>query len=164
MASGIENFVEHTFAPFADKLNSIIFFGIDVGGQEFPLIVAWLVAGALFFTIYLGFISIRGFPHALRLVRGENIAQAYQFVSSGNADLGFVARSQVFNNGILRSGSAWLVPTHLHAPIRQDAVLLTRSNKNPAAVALLEFLQSQRATRIIGSFGYQVEPQRGEGG
>lgn len=71
MASGIENFVEHTFAPFADKLNSIIFFGIDVGGQEFPLIVAWLVAGALFFTIYLGFISIRGFPHALRLVRGD---------------------------------------------------------------------------------------------
>jgi molybdate transport system substrate-binding protein len=105
-----------------------------------------------------------GLNKPLRLVHGENVAQAYQFASSGNADLGFVARSQVLDNGVLRSGSAWLVPTHLHAPIRQDAVLLNRSRHKPPAVALLNFLQSERTIRIIDSFGYQVEPESRGGG
>ena len=100
----------------------------------------------------------------LRLVQGENVAQAYQFVSSGNAELGFVARSQVLNNGVLRGGSVWLVPTDWHAPIRQDAVLLQSGNTNPAAVALFNYLQDQQATAIIDSFGYLIESQRKEGG
>ena len=73
-----------------------------------------------------------------RLVLGENIAQTYQFVDSGNAPLGFVAKSQVFLDGSLRKGSAWEVPANLHAPIRQDAVLLTRAQD---CVACQQFLR-----------------------
>ena len=71
MSAGIDQFVNDAFAPFANALNSVIFYSVTVGGSEFPLIVAWLMVGAAFFTVYLGFISIRGFPHALRLVRGD---------------------------------------------------------------------------------------------
>lgn len=71
MPSGIDESVNAAFAPFADALNSVIFYGIDIGGSEFPLIVGWLIVGAAFFTLYLGFISIRGFGHAWKLVRGD---------------------------------------------------------------------------------------------
>jgi len=91
-----------------------------------------------------------------KLVQGESIGQTFGFVSSGNAELGFVALSQVWENGALKSGSAWIVPAELHRPIRQDAVLLARGKANPAAVALMAFLKSDAAKAVIRSFGYDV--------
>lgn len=90
-----------------------------------------------------------------RLVLGENISQAYQFVATGNAPLGFVALSQVGRNGAIEQGSGWLVPTELHSPIRQYAVLL--NEENTAAAAFLEFLRDPEARRIIYSFGYTMD-------
>lgn len=91
-----------------------------------------------------------------KFVVGENIAQTYQFIASGNAELGFVALSQVVQDGKLASGSAWLVPTSLHAPIRQDAVLLKRGEHNTAARALFDFLKSPAAAlTLTRSFGYE---------
>jgi len=89
-----------------------------------------------------------------RFVQGENIAQTYQFVASENAQLGFVALSQVFADGRITSGSAWIVPPELHTPIRQDAILLDKGRDNPAAVALMQYLRSDKARAIIRSHGY----------
>lgn len=91
-----------------------------------------------------------------RFVQGESIGQAFSFVSTGNAELGFVALSQVWENGKLRSGSAWIVPAELHGPIRQDAVLLARGKDNAAATALMAYLKSDAAKAVIRSFGYDV--------
>ena len=89
-------------------------------------------------------------------VQGENIAQTYEFVSTGNAELGFVALSQVYEAGKISSGSAWIVPEKLYQPIRQDAVLLKTGAENPAAVALLEYLKSAPAQAIIKKYGYEL--------
>lgn len=99
-----------------------------------------------------------GVLDALRpsFVQGENIAQAYQFVASGNAALGFVALSQVQRDGQLVQGSAWVVPVALHRPIRQDALLLTRGASNPAATALLTYLRGDAARAIIRAHGYAL--------
>ncbi len=91
-----------------------------------------------------------------RIVQGESIAQTFQFVSSGNAQLGFVALSQVWENGKLKSGSAWIVPEVMHDPLRQDAVLLNPGKAAPAASALLDYLKSDKAKKIIERFGYRV--------
>jgi molybdate transport system substrate-binding protein len=91
-----------------------------------------------------------------RFVLGENIAQTYSFVATGNAELGFVAQSQVMENGQLKNGSGWLVPSNLHAPIRQDAVLLARGKTNPAALAFLQFLKSEAALALLHSHGYEA--------
>lgn len=91
---------------------------------------------------------------APKLVTGESVAQAYQFVATGNAELGFVALSQVSQPGQPAGGSQWRVPVNLHHPIRQDAVLLAPGKSNPAAAALLAYLQSEPAGRVIESFGY----------
>jgi molybdate transport system substrate-binding protein len=87
-------------------------------------------------------------------VQGENIAQTFQFVSTGNAELGFVALSQVIRDGRVQQGSAWIVPAEMHAPIRQDAVLLSRGRGNAAAQALLVYLKNDKAKKVIRSFGY----------
>ena len=92
----------------------------------------------------------------LRFVQGENIAQTYQFVATGNAELGFVALSQVHKDGKLTAGSGWVVPASLHAPIRQDALTLARGRHNPAAGALLAYLKGDKARSIIKSFGYEL--------
>lgn len=89
-----------------------------------------------------------------RFVEAENVAQAWQFVASGNAELGFVAASQVMQHGRTITGSAWLVPASLHRPIRQDAVLLDRGKGNAAASALLRYLGTEKAKAIIRAFGY----------
>lgn len=89
-----------------------------------------------------------------RFVQGENIAQTYQFTATGNASLGFVALSQVMVDGAIARGSAWVLPAALHAPIRQDAVLLAKGRDNPAAVALATYLQGEKARAIIRSYGY----------
>ena len=89
-----------------------------------------------------------------KLVMGENIAQTQQFVASGNAQLGLLALSQVWRDGKLSGGSAWPVPEKLHAPIRQDAVLLLKGKDNPAAQALLSYLRSDAARAVLRSYGY----------
>ncbi len=98
----------------------------------------------------------RGLSDALapKLVTGESIGQAYQFVATGNAEIGFVALSQVVVPGKPTVGSYWLVPQDLYGAIRQDAVLLKAGEKNPAAKALLEFLKSGAARQTIRDFGY----------
>jgi molybdate transport system substrate-binding protein len=91
-----------------------------------------------------------------KFVQGENIAQTFQFVSTGNAELGFVALSQVMRDGRVQEGSAWIVPAEMHEPIRQDAVLLTNGRGNLAAQALLAYLKSDTAKKVIRSFGYAL--------
>lgn len=91
---------------------------------------------------------------APRIVQGENIGQAQQFVATGNAELGFVALSQVAVPGKSQVGSSWLVPTDLYTPIRQNAVLLEKGASQPAAQALLKYLQSDAAKAVIQSWGY----------
>jgi molybdate transport system substrate-binding protein len=88
-----------------------------------------------------------------KIVQGSSITQAYQFVATGAAELGFVALSQVVNRP---GGSRWLVPATLHAPIDQQAVLLFTGRKNPAARAFLAFLKSPAAVAIIRRYGYEV--------
>ncbi|MEY3807548.1 MAG: hypothetical protein RI893_524 [Pseudomonadota bacterium] len=88
------------------------------------------------------------------LVQGENIAQTYQFISTGNAELGFVALSQVYENGKIATGSGWIIPAERHAPIKQSAVLMINGAVNPAAVALLTYLKSAPALAIIKKYGY----------
>ncbi|HZY20451.1 MAG TPA: molybdate ABC transporter substrate-binding protein [Ramlibacter sp.] len=91
-----------------------------------------------------------------RLVQGDSIAQVHQFVRSGNTPLGFVALSQVTRDGRIAQGSGWLVPARLHAPIRQDAVLLAAGRGQPAALALLAYLRAETARAVIRSHGYEL--------
>jgi molybdate transport system substrate-binding protein len=104
-------------------------------------------------------IKARGLADALgpKLVTAESIAQAYQFVATGNAELGFVAWSQIATPGQEVKGSYWLVPPSLYGEIRQDAVLLKPGEKNPAAAALLAFLKSDAAKATIQSYGYGLK-------
>ena len=88
-----------------------------------------------------------------KLVKGTSITQAYDFVHSGAAELGFVALSQVINDP---SGSRWLVPTSYHSIIDQQAILLWTGDKNPAARAFIAFLKGPEAQAIIKRYGYEV--------
>ena len=91
-----------------------------------------------------------------KIVEGQNITQAYQFVSTGNAELGFVALSQVYKDGKVSGGSAWIVPADMHDPIKQDAVILNKGKDNPAAKALVDYLKGPKAAAVIKSYGYQL--------
>ena len=91
-----------------------------------------------------------------KLVEGQNITQAYQFVSTGNAELGFVALSQIYKDGKVTSGSAWIVPAALHDPIKQDAVILNKGKDSAAAKALVEYLKGPKAAAVIKSYGYEL--------
>jgi len=91
-----------------------------------------------------------------RFVQGENIAQTHQFVATGNAELGFVALSQVMKDGGIAEGSAWIVPNGLHQPIRQDAVLLDKGRGKPAAEAWLNYLKGDKAQRLDLAPGREV--------
>ena len=93
---------------------------------------------------------------APRIVQGESVAQALQFVSTGNAELGFVALSQVQQPGKPATGSLWLVPAHLHAPLRQDAVLLKPGAGKPAALALLRHLRTDAVKAVIRAHGHEL--------
>jgi molybdate transport system substrate-binding protein len=108
-------------------------------------------------------------PGNARLVRGENITQAWQFVLTGNADLGFVAKAQWTAHSQIEGSINDLpahphgtdvriseIPPNLHGPIKQDVILLKRGQQNPAAVALLEFLQGEEARALIRSYGYDL--------
>lgn len=86
-----------------------------------------------------------------KFVVGANITQAYQFVETGNAEIGFVALSQVVHD---ESGSRWMVPQNLYSPIRQDAVLLKKGAGNAAATEFMSFLKGPEAKAIIERYGY----------
>lgn len=88
-------------------------------------------------------------------VTGESIAQAYQFVATGNAPAGFVALSQIMVDGRIAKGSAWLVPAGFHTPIRQDALVLTPGKDRPGVAALAGYLRGAKARAIIRSYGYE---------
>lgn len=89
-------------------------------------------------------------------VQGENISQTFQFVNTGNAELGFVGLAQVIdvNSEKIGSGSGWIIPENLHSPFRQMAVLLKTGAENPAAHALVDFLKSPTALAIIEKYGF----------
>jgi molybdate transport system substrate-binding protein len=91
-----------------------------------------------------------------KFVTGESIGQTFTFISTGNAELGFVALSQVYEDGKIKSGSAWVVPANLHSPIRQDAVLLSKGKDNKAAVALMQYLKTDKIKTVIRSYGYDL--------
>ena len=93
---------------------------------------------------------------APKLVQGESIGQTYQFVSTENAQLGFVALSQISFDGRITQGSAWVVPQHMHTPLKQDAVLLNAGKDSMAAQALLKYLQGDKAKAIIRQYGYAL--------
>ena len=86
-----------------------------------------------------------------KVVQGNNVAQTYQFVITGNAELGFVALAQVITH---EQGSRWIVPPELHAAIAQDAVLLRRGADNEAAIAFLAFLRGPAAAAVKARYGY----------
>ena len=90
-----------------------------------------------------------------QLVQGENIGQAYQFAATGNAVLGFVALAQVMADGKIAKGSAWIVPAQLHAPLKQDAVVLKPGQANPAASALVNYLKGEAARATLRGYGYE---------
>ena len=92
-----------------------------------------------------------------KLVQGESIAQTHQFIATGNAELGFVALSQISKDGRISGGSVWQVPAKLHAPLTQDAVLLKAGQDNPAARALLDYLKTPAAKAVIARYGYAVD-------
>ena len=92
-----------------------------------------------------------------RLVLGENLGQTIGFIESGNAELGFLALSQVMDPKIKGKGSRWDVPVNLHEPIQQDVVLLAKGKDNPAAKALMEFMSRPQATAIIERYGYELK-------
>ena len=92
-----------------------------------------------------------------KLVTGESIGQTYNFIATGNAELGFVALAQVLDGGKLKSGSMWVVPAQYHAPIIQDAVILKRAANNPAAKAWMELLKTPQSKALIRSYGYEAQ-------
>ena len=90
-----------------------------------------------------------------RLVRGENISQTFQFVMTGNADIGFIALSQLRKNQGL--GFSWIVPQEWHDPIQQQGILLKRAKTNKAARQFLNFIKSNRIKKQIESYGYSLK-------
>ncbi len=99
-----------------------------------------------------------GIDHQItsKVVWGENIGQTFLFVDSKSAELGFVALSQVYADGHIKEGSAWVVPESMHTPIKQDAVLLSQGVKNPVALTFFSYLKSPRVKEIIKSYGYEL--------
>lgn len=89
-----------------------------------------------------------------KLVTGESITQTYQFAATGNAELAFIALSQITRDGKVTEGSRWVVPADMYSPIRQAAVQLTAAKDKAASEAFLKYLKSEKAAAIIRNFGY----------
>jgi molybdate transport system substrate-binding protein len=89
-----------------------------------------------------------------KLVTGESITQTYQFAATGNADLAFIALSQITKDGKVSEGSWWMVPADMYTPIKQSAVQLSAAKDPAAAKAFLTFLKGEKALAIIRGFGY----------
>ncbi len=90
------------------------------------------------------------------VVQGENIGQTFQFVASQNAELGFVALSQVLDPKNNQRGSRWDVPGKFYDPLRQDIVMLKNAEENMGAKALWKFLKGEKAQQIIKKYGYRL--------
>lgn len=101
-------------------------------------------------------LKLKQFTQA-KWVQGENISQAYQYVATGNADLGFVALAQIMDKGHIKGGSSWVIPDELYTPIRQDAVLLRSAKDSVGAKVFLDYLCSDEAQAIIYAYGYKAE-------
>lgn len=127
-------------------------------GGRFERLAVANVVSAPYGAAAMQALTALGLAAALKpkLVQGESVAQAYQFVASGNAELGLVAWSQVQRPGQARQGSWWLVPAHLHAPLLQDAALLKPGEHQSAARALMAYLRGSRARAIIQAYGYEL--------
>jgi molybdate transport system substrate-binding protein len=93
-----------------------------------------------------------------KIVNGESIAHAFQYVATGNAPIGFIALSQIVDpqSPIYKKGEYWVVPQADYAPIKQGAVVLKRGQDNAAVKAFMEFVQSPKAIEIIQSYGYST--------
>jgi molybdate transport system substrate-binding protein len=91
-----------------------------------------------------------------KLVQGDSIGQAFQFVMTENAELGFVALSQISMDGRITQGSTWVVPQNLYTPLKQDTVLLPLGKDNAAALALMKYIRTDRAQTIIRTYGYTL--------
>jgi molybdate transport system substrate-binding protein len=92
-----------------------------------------------------------------KIVLAENLTQAYQFVASGNAEIGFVALSQIIGSeGKIEKGSAWAPPADLYPPIEQDVILLAPGADRPAARALVNYFKTEKARAIIRAYGYEL--------
>ncbi|MDD4912822.1 MAG: molybdate ABC transporter substrate-binding protein [Sideroxydans sp.] len=91
-----------------------------------------------------------------KLVTGESITQTYQFAATGNAELAFIALSQITKDGKVTEGSWWVVPAHMYNPIKQAAVQLTAAKDKEATKAFLTYLKSEKAVAIIRNFGYEL--------
>ncbi|MFA6014435.1 MAG: molybdate ABC transporter substrate-binding protein [Gallionellaceae bacterium] len=91
-----------------------------------------------------------------KMVTGESITQTYQFAATGNAELAFIALSQITKDGKVTEGSWWIVPAHLYNPIKQAAVQLSAAKDKEAAKAFLAYLKSDKAVSIIRNFGYEL--------
>ena len=92
-----------------------------------------------------------------KMVTGESISQAYQFAATGNAEMAFIALSQITKDGKVTDGSWWVVPAELYTPITQSAVMLTAAKDKKAAQAFLTYLKSEKALAIIRGFGYGLQ-------
>ncbi len=90
-------------------------------------------------------------------VTGNNIAQTFQYVDTSNADIGFVALSQITQNNKITHGSVWIIPDEFYLPIRQDAVLMKSAERNAAAQEFLDYLKSDEAHQVIQSYGYKIQ-------
>jgi molybdate transport system substrate-binding protein len=91
-----------------------------------------------------------------RVVQGESITQTHQFVTTGNAQLGFIALSQVWENNRIKSGAGWIIPEEMHEQLRQDVVLLNPGKESSAANALVNYLKSDKAKKLIERYGYKL--------
>ena len=90
-----------------------------------------------------------------RVVQGESISQTYQFVSTGNAQLGFVALSQIFENGKIKTGSAWIVPEEMHEQLKHDAVVLQSCKHMSECQSFMYYLKSEKVKKMMASYGYK---------
>lgn len=129
------------------KLNSLMYNHIAIAN---PKLAPYGIAG--YQTI--NYFNL-GEKMKLKIVSADNINSTYQIVASGNAELGFVALSQVMQNGKLSSGSAWIVPENIAHTIKQNAIVLSKSTGNAQAYNFINFLKSKPAQQIIHSYGYQ---------
>ena len=91
-----------------------------------------------------------------KLDKGDDLTETYRLAATERADLAFIALSQVMREGKVREGSWWLVPSTMHHPIRQSAVLLSGAQDRAAAKAFLAFLKSAKAAAIMRGFGYEL--------
>ena len=91
-----------------------------------------------------------------KFVMGESLGQTFSMIASGNAALGFVALSQVYEGGKIKTGSGWVVPANLHSPLQQDAILLGKAKGNAAATQVMAYLKPEKVKTIIRSFGYEL--------